>query len=97
MAYFPIIQKYDRSPAITINRQLPEFYMEDFSILGFKVSDCDIATRILDNHQYALRREEKGVEVEIKGPSYMHDVLQLLKGNGLECEIADVAEGMYQG
>jgi hypothetical protein len=97
MAYFPIVQKHGRIPVTTLYRKLPEFYMEDFSILGFKVSDCDIAIRILDNHQYPLKQEEEGIEVELNGPSHMHDVLQLLRGNGLECEIADVAEEMYQG
>lgn len=97
MAFFPIIQKHGRSPAATLHRQLPDFYMEDFSILGLQVSDCDHAVRILDQHQFPLKKWEQGIEVDIQGSLHVQDVISLLRSQGLECEIADVADGMYQG
>ena len=97
MAYYPIVQKNDRPVATTGHRLLPTFYMEDFSVVGFRVNDCDHAIRILDRHAFSLKREGGSIEVDIAWASQMHDVMQLLNGNGLECEIADIAEGMYQG
>ena len=97
MAYYPIVQKNDRPVATPGHRLLPTFYMEDFSVLGFRVNDCGRAIRVLDRHAFSLKRAGGSIEVDIARASQMHDVLQLLNGNGLECEIADIAEGMYQG
>jgi hypothetical protein len=97
MAHYPIVEKKDRPAALAGIRQLPAFYMEDFSVLGFRVNDCDRAVRILDRHAFTLTRTEGSVEVDVQPAARIQEVMQLLKGNGLECEIADVAEGMYQG
>ena len=97
MAYFPILQKNSTFLFGTHHRQMPKFYMEDFSILGFQVSDCDRAIRILDQHHIPLKRAQDAIEVGIEDPSHMHEIMQLFKDGGLECEIADVAQGMYQG
>jgi hypothetical protein len=97
MAYYPIVRKTDRPEPITGQRPLPTFYMEDFSVVGFRVNDCDHAIRVLDRHAYSLKRAGGNTEVAIQRVSQLHDVVQLLNGNGLQCEIADIAEGMYQG
>ncbi len=97
MAYYPIVQKNDRPVATSGHRQLPAFYMEDFSVIGFRVNDCGHAIRVLDRHSFSLKRAGGSIEVDIAEVSQMHDVMQLLNGDGLECEIADIAEGMYQG
>lgn len=97
MAYFPIIQKNDRHVATAGHRQLPAFYMEDFSVLGFRVNDRHQAARVLDRHAYGLKRTDNCIEIEINELARVNDVLQLLNKNGLACEIADVAVGIYQG
>ena len=97
MAYYPIVQKNDRPVATSGHRLLPTFYMQDFSVIGFRVNDCDHAIRLLDRHAYSLKRAGRDIEIDIAGASQMHAVMKLLNGNGLECEIADIAEGMYQG
>ena len=97
MAYYPIVQKNDRPLAASGHRTLPTFYMQDFSVLGFRVDDCDLAILVLDRHAFSMKRTGVSIEIDISGASQMHDVMQLLKDNGLECEIADIAEGMYQG
>ena len=79
------------------HRQLPDFYMEDFSILGFRVNDCNQAIRLLGQHDFSLKYTDGGIEVAIERVSRVHDFMQLLNDSGLECEIADVAQGMYQG
>jgi hypothetical protein len=97
MPYYPIVQKKDQPEATAGHRQLPIFYMEDFSVLGLRVNSCDHAIQILDRHAVSLKRADGSLEVEIEKTSRMHEVIQLLNDNGLECELADVAEGMYQG
>lgn len=97
MAYYPIVQKNDRPTAMAGHRLLPTFYMEDFSVLGFRVNDCDHAVQILDRHAFSLKRAGASIEVNIETASRMPEILQLLNDNGMECEIADVADGMYQG
>lgn len=97
MAYFPIVRKKHQHAQPLNHRALPTFYMEDFSVLGFQVNDCDQAMQILDRHAFTVRQMEGSREVDIETASRMQAVMQLLKDNGLECEIADIAEGMYQG
>ena len=97
MAYYPIVQKNDRPLTASGHRTLPTFYRRDFSVLGIRVSDCDRAIRVLDGHPFSMKRAGGSIEIDISGASQMHDVMQLLNDNGLECEIADIAEGMYQG
>ncbi len=97
MAYYPIVQKND-PPTDTMDRQqLPGFYMHDFSVLGFRVNDCGQAVQVLDRHAFVVRRDKGSLAVDIETATRMQAVMQLLEDNGLECEIADVAEGLYQG
>lgn len=97
MAYCPIVRKNDQ-PTDTMDRQqLPAFYMEDFSILGFRVNDCSQAVQVLDRHAFVVRQEKGSAAVDIETAARMQAVMQLLEDSGLECEIADVAAGMYQG
>lgn len=97
MAPYPIVNRNDRPLATAGHRQLPDFYMEDFSVIGFRVNDCDHAVRVLDQHAFALRRSNGSITVEINRASQMHEAMKLLNDNGLQCELADVAEGIYQG
>ena len=97
MAHYPIVQNNDQPVATSGHRLLPTFYMEDFSVLGFRVNDRGHAIRVLNRHAFSLKRAGGSIEVAIAGASQMHDVMRLLNGDGLVCEIADIAEGMYQG
>lgn len=97
MKYYPIVQKDQHFTASPGSRQLPLFYMTDFSVLGFRVSDCRQAANILDRHAYPLRHASGGIEVALDAASRFRDVLELLTGNGLTCDIADIADDIYQG
>ena len=97
MAYFPIVRRKHQNTEPLNHRPLPTFYMEDFSVIGFQVNDCDQAMQILDQHAFTVRRMDGSREVDIETAARMQAVMQVLKDNGLECEITDIAEGMYQG
>jgi hypothetical protein len=97
MAYYPLIQ-LDASPATAFGHcRLPTFYMQDFSVLGLRVDDCGRALAILERHGYGWRRARSVAEIAIASPSGLLDVVHLLNANGVQCDLADIAGGMYQG
>ena len=97
MTYVPIVHTKGSLAAGSLSGRLPTFYMEDFSVLGLRVNDCDQAMRILDRHAFAVRRIEGNAAVNIGTAVQMQAVVQLLTDNGLDCEIGDLVEGIYQG
>jgi len=97
MTYYPIVSRNQRQMEAVDHRPLPDFYTEDFSIFGLRVSDCRRTVQILDAHSFTLEDSGRGVAVNIEPAAQIGDVVQLLQENGVACEIADVAEGMYQG
>ena len=97
MAYYPILRKQDRLEGAIDQREMPIFYMQDYTVLGFRVNDCDLALEVLDRHAFAVRRGQGSKGVDIETAARVLAVMQLLEDNGLECEITDMAEGIYQG
>ncbi|BBO69617.1 hypothetical protein DSCA_35470 [Desulfosarcina alkanivorans] len=97
MADYPIVNR--NQPQLTSLGQgnLPDFYMEDFSVLGLCVNDCDLAADILKHHRFALRPSHGSMTVQIKDAFHAAAAVGLLNEHGLACELADVALGMYQG
>ena len=97
MATFQIVSHEKRQQTGPDLNELPTFYMEDFSRLGFRVSDCEKTFRVLEQHVFPLNRDGKRAAVHLEGISQVAAVVQLLSENGVGCDIADVAGGMYQG
>ena len=97
MAYYPIVRKKDAIPAGALSIRLPTFYMEDFSVLGLRVNDCEQAVRILGRHAFAVGQIRGSTAVNIDTAVQMQAVVQLLADNGLDCEIGDLVDGIYQG
>ncbi len=97
MTNFPIVNDKDDKCAGMDRQDLPAFYMEDFSRLGFRVSDCAEAIRILDQQAIRLNRGGGNTAVCLEGASQVAAVVRLFAQNGVRCDIADVADGMYQG
>jgi hypothetical protein len=97
MADYPIAQQKDLAATSPANEQLPAFYMEDFSIMGFRVDDCPRAIQLLEQNGFGLTRCHDMVAVKIDGSGRVREVVKLLRARGLACEMADLAEGIYQG
>ena len=97
MADYPIVQHKDPEATSPTIGQLPAFYMEDFSIMGFRVDDCPRAIQVLEQNGFGLTRSHGRVTVKIDGSGRVREVVKLLQGCGLACEMADLAEGIYQG
>ncbi len=76
---------------------MPLFYMNDFSRLGLHVRSCAEAIHVLEQHRYALVQEGRGYHVRLAKAAQVPEVVQLLNGQGVSCELTDVVDQIYQG
>ena len=97
MGYFPIVNREQKQMEGLHHRELPKAYMEDFSVMGFRVDDCERALAILNEASFDLKQSHGGTQVKIEDAARITAVIQLLQTNGQACELTDVAQGMYQG
>ena len=100
MVTLPLMPKGDGTPVAGYDAdraRLPLFYMNDFSRLGLRVHPCDAALRLLAEHHYGLVRSQYGHSVSLEQAAQLPELVELLARRGIACEIADVAETIYQG
>lgn len=76
---------------------LPVFYMNDYSVMGLRVSDCAAALALLVDRRYTVIDRQGGRGVAIRSAADIQRIVGLLAKNGLDAELADVAEQIYQG
>jgi hypothetical protein len=77
--------------------QLPVFYMNDFSRLGLRVAPCDAARRALEENGYTITRDGQGRHVTLEGAAEVQAAMTLLRDRGIDCDIVDVVDQVYQG
>jgi hypothetical protein len=53
--------------------------------------------RVLAKNRYGVSQDEDGSHVTLDGTAQVQALVQLLNGHGIDCEIADVADQIYQG
>jgi hypothetical protein len=80
-----------------IARPLPIFYMSDYSVLGLLVDKLEDAVGVLGRNHFSVTQEAGDIEVAVDTPGRLPEIVQMLKENGICCEIADVVDGIYQG
>ncbi len=97
MGYYPIVNRNQKQMEGLHHQEFPKAYMEDFSVLGFRVNDCEQALGILRKASFDVKQSHGGRHVKIENAARIKDVVQLLHANGMNCEVTDVAQGMYQG
>lgn len=97
MGYCPIVNRNQKQMEGLLHRELPRAYMEDFSIMGFRVEDCERAIAFLKAASFDLKHSPGGTQVKIEEAARVEAVIQVLRANGQACEWTDVAQGMYQG
>ena len=73
------------------------FYINDFTRLGLRVHPCGEALRVLENSRYDVIQDDDGFQVALEGAAQVQTVVQLLNDHGVHCEMADVADQVYQG
>ena len=106
MPRIPVLAKgrktSDKNPALgsessALARPLPIFYMSDYSVLGLRVDRLDEAVRVIEKAGFSVVNDVGDLEVVIDHVSRLEEIVQLLKQNGIECEVADVVSCVYQG
>jgi hypothetical protein len=78
-------------------RPLPISYMAEYSVLGLLVDKLEKAVRVLGENRFPVIDEAGDLAVAVNQPGQLHEIVRLLKEHGIECEIADVVSGVYQG
>ncbi len=76
---------------------LPTFYMNDYSVMGLRVSDCAATFKLLEAHRYAVTDLQGSRGVAIASAREVPQIIDLLAKNGVNGEMADIAEQIYQG
>ncbi len=101
MRFMPILPKPDsRGPiraAGAMPEPLPTFYMNDYSVMGLRVSDCAATFKLLEAHRYAVTDRQGSRGVAIASAREVPQIIDLLAKNGVNGEMADIAEQIYQG
>ena len=101
MRFMPILPKPDsrgQAPAAdALPEPLPTFYMNDYSVMGLRVSDCAATFKLLEAHRFAVTDRQGCRGVTIGSAREVGQIIDLLFQNGVNGEMADIAEQIYQG
>ena len=97
MGTLSVLQQSWDVPVCLSNEDLPDFYMEDHSVLGLLVANLDRARRVLADKDYAVDETSNHLKVKFDGANQMAEIVNLLIQNGIDCEIADIVDQIYQG
>ena len=97
MSALPVLQQCRYVPVCLSNEDLPNFYMEDYSVLGLLVTNLDRACRVLVHKNYAVCKKSDHLKVEFDGVDQISEIIDLLIQNGIDCGIADIVDQVYQG
>jgi hypothetical protein len=76
--------------------ELPDKYMEDFSLMGLLVNDFTGAADILKNSGFTLNEGAGCVIIIISSPGHLEQAIDLLMTHAIDCTLADIADSLYQ-
>jgi hypothetical protein len=79
------------------NASLPLYYMSDHSVMGILVREFQEATLILEKQKWPLIKTAAGIEVCIDSAAHMEEIFRVFAKSGLDFEIADILDHVYQG
>lgn len=77
--------------------RLPVFYMSDFSILGLLVDKLEEAVRLMEASNLRVMHDGPCVEVAVNGPDHLAGIVRFLVNEGIECQVSDLIDEVYQG
>ena len=78
------------------NRELPNNYMGDFTLMGFVVDRYQEALTLLTKFSYRLDEQEGGTDICIDSPLDLQEIKALLTANNIRCDFSDIADTLYQ-
>ena len=76
--------------------RLPDFYMEDFSIQGFAVRQYDNARDLLRRVGYTILDKNDSTDIIIDHAGQLMAIRSLFEQNGIQAELSDIADTIYQ-
>ena len=97
MGVLPVLQQGRDVPVCLSNAELPDYYMEDYSVLGLLVTNLDRAHRVLAGQQFAVHQSPDHLKVKIDRTNPLPEIVNLLNQNGIDCTVADIVDQVYQG
>ena len=97
MATLPVSQKKYYQRASLPNDSLPTFYMSDYSRLGFRVGRLNDALQAVEEKKWVVIKEADRFEITIDGANQVYEIFELFKQKGIDCEITDIVDQIYQG
>ncbi len=97
MARITLIPDDCRSKAAFLEcYELPDFYMEDFSIQGFAVDRYDEARELLRGSGYTLLDKSVSADILIDSATQLCAINALFALNGIQAQLTDIADTIYQ-
>ena len=81
----------------SLREGLPLFYMNDYSRLGLRVTSCEGARQVLAENRFGVVEDAEGSHVVLANAGEVQAAVALLNRRGVACEVADLADQIYQG
>ncbi len=97
MAAVIIVEKdFDLSKCLP-DSAMPEFYMEDYSVMGLKTRSLPQALNIIENHRFIIVKHKSYYKIKIENAADVLHILNLLGQNNVDAEYTDLIDHVYQG
>ena len=97
MATIALVPDDCRSRALYLgDRELPDNYMADFTLLGFVVGHYRQSISLLQLAGYSVEERQGGADIYIDTPRALQKITALLRANHIRCDLADIADTLYQ-
>lgn len=76
--------------------EMPTFYMEDFTVLGFPVTPLEGAKQLLEGEGYSLSSENGGYQISLANRMQLVELAQLFQEKKIATALTDIADTFYQ-
>jgi len=97
MAKIVLIADDCRSKAVYLEScQLPDFYMADFAIQALAVRQYGEACDLLRRAGYTLLDKAISADIIIDHAGQLMEIRSLFRQNGIQVELSDIADSLYQ-
>lgn len=97
MATIPLLSTDQNHKELYINSSgLPDNYMADFSLMALVVDHYDKAAAIIGAAGFGIEKIHGAAQIHMRHATDILDIKKLLMQNRVECELADIADTLYQ-
>ena len=97
MMALPVLEQGREVSLCLSNGDLPEFYMNDYSVMGLLVASLDRAHQVLADKDFAVYKKADHLEVDVHRADQLSEIVNLLSQNGIDCGVSDIVDQVYQG